>query len=160
MDGLARVAGMIEDVLELNGVSYRIATPLIEDWASAEAQSVLERNNVLKIAAEAAASVPPDQRDVFWQEALRLASLKATLSLRDLANLSIFNFTVFCFYLATRRYHADEIRTMQDARERLLRDAGRERIEAISARLQYVVECGLKNSNGPTAAATASNTST
>lgn len=158
MDGLARVAGVLERQITLGGRTYTLTTPTLAAWAALEAQLIQETNDVLDKAVAVASRLPADQRAVFWEQAHRVASQRCAFTLDDMNRLLPFENIVAQWFLATRKYHAEEFPTLQSVRNFLVTQGGETPIEGLLAFLVQIVTGGLKNSPGPTAETTASHT--
>jgi hypothetical protein len=152
MDGLARVAGLIERRLNIGGKIYTLTTPTLAAWAALESQLVQETNDVLDKAAEVAAKIPADQRAIFWDSAHKLASQKCAITFDDINRLPPFEQVCMLFFLCLRRYHAEEFPTLQSVRTFILSALGDVPLDVMEEYLSHIVEGGLKNSPGPTEA--------
>ncbi|MBC7350853.1 MAG: hypothetical protein H5U08_00695 [Thermogutta sp.] len=150
MDGLARVAGILERTIHVGGKDLTLSTPTLGAWAALESQLVQETNDVLEKAVAVAAKLPPDQRAVFWEQAHRVASQRCAITLDDIARLPPFEQVVMQWFVCLQRHHAAEFPTLQSVRELLLREFGDVPIDELQHQIAQIVEGGLKNSTGPT----------
>lgn len=155
MDGLARVAGMLDRKINIGGRIFTLATPTLRAWAKLESQLVAETNDILSKAAEASAKVPPDQRAVFWEQAHKTASQRCAVRVDDIDGFPPFEQIVLQWFLCLQRHHADEFQTLQSVRDFLVGSLGDVPFDELSAYVAHIVEGGLKNSTGPTETETA-----
>lgn len=149
MDGLARVAGILETEIQIGQRTYRLSTPTLRAWAALEAQIVRENNTVLEAAARVAHIVPPDQRAVFWEQAHKQAAQRSVVMLNDFNALPLVDQIAALLFLVLYRHHHVDVPTLDAARQ-LLADVD-EPLLTFQQRLDYIISGGLKNSPGPTA---------
>ena len=159
MDGLARVAGVIEKRITLGGRELVLSTPTLGAWASLESEFIRETNNVLEAAAHVASKIPAGQVATFWEQAHRVASQRCAVRMDDIASVPPFESVALQLFLLTRKHHATEFPTLESVREFLRTACHDVTLDALAQLFAHVVDGGLKNSLGPTGETTASNTS-
>lgn len=139
MDGLARATGNLFREMTVGGKAWRLAPPRLRDFAALEAELLARQPDPIQQAAAVAAQVPPEQQKAFWQEAFAATAKQRRVSLGQLEDLPEMTQLAASAFLALRRHHADEIRTLDDAftwMENALEEHGME----VGATLQAAVQ--------------------
>lgn len=151
MDGLARTAGQLYREMQVDGKTYRLATPRLQDLADAEAELLASMPDPIEQAARASQHVPDGAQAAFWEAAFRAAQSGRKFNIRtDGDSLPISQQLVITAFITLRRHHADEIKSLADAQDWIERAGKEHDLNEIAALLEGASqETPPKKSPGP-----------
>lgn len=141
MDGLARTAGLLHRKISVGGKEYLLATPRLRDYAEAEAQILAKLFDPIEKAALASAHVPPEQQAMFWEAAFKAAQTLRKVSLQEDIKLLPDSYQLaITAYVTLRRFHSDEIRSLDDALDWVERAINEHGLDQLNASLSGAAE--------------------
>jgi hypothetical protein len=117
MEGLARTLGRRERKLTVDGVEYTLATPRLGDWLALEIALAGTLPDPIELAAKAAAHVPANQLEAYWNAAYRSARESRKVDLDSLDKLPTMLGIAAQAYVALRRHHHGASETLESALE-------------------------------------------
>lgn len=152
MEGLARTAGQLFRTMKIGDTTYRLASPRLSDLASLEAELLSRLPDPIEQAAKAVAHLPPECHPALWDRAFAEARESRRITGDDSYPMPVAIEAAAAAYLALRRHHGDEIRTLDDAIQWMDRaiEAGHS-FEDIRAVVKASEEVAAKNSEDPAA---------
>lgn len=149
MDGLARIAGVIEATVEAGGKTYTLTTPTLAAWAHAERELIKRTPDPLRHALNLAGQVPREQWSAYWEQAQREAYRRSRLSAEELSRLGMTEQVVLSWLVALYGRHREELGTYDAVEQWVLAHFGHVPLADQVAFLQPVLEGFAKNSSGP-----------
>jgi len=136
MEGLARVAGGLYREITVGGRVWRLAAPRLADMAALEAEILSRLPDPIEQAAKHASLVPAEQLAKYWEAAFVAAAQQRRFQLKNIDQLPEPLGLAAAAYLALRRYHADDIRSLDEAMnwlEQALTEHGQDAIATANA---------------------------